>query len=44
MTTIVERWRLMYDTGRQLISLEEAVCVYQQDFIEKHPWFRVSGF
>lgn len=43
MTTIVERLRLMYDTGRQFISLEEAACVYQQDNVEKHPWFRVSG-
>jgi hypothetical protein len=44
MTTIVERLRLMYDTVRQFVSLEEAACVYQQDLVEKHPWFRVSGF
>lgn len=44
MATFVERLRLKYDTGKQFIGLEEAVCVYQQDFIEKHPWFRVSGF
>jgi hypothetical protein len=33
----------MYDTGKQFISLKEAVCVYQQDFVEKYPRFRVFG-
>jgi hypothetical protein len=28
----------MYDTGKDFIRVEEAVYVYQQDFVEEHPW------
>ena len=35
--------RLMYDTRKQSIHLEEAVRVYQQDLVEEHSRLRVPG-